>query len=614
MGGVDLTNVQRAVAGRSGQNNLAVDDGQTRDLAAGVSQVPRGQQFRRARGADLELAHHHATVLDACGVKLVAVRSHGLDAVVSDCAELADARSRCSNGREAMNPAFAEGLHIAVPAARSEGARHRGLRASGDIDTTVDAERYGRRLVRRLGSAALSPLLNTLGVEDRDETVGQVGVCARCARNQGSDHGAGHRHAPVSVHGDRVAAGRRGRAQGPAGDNLACGIQLHQDHVALPLDRLGRRPDADVRHDPHGAVRAGGAGAHGLNALGQARFADLTINPEGLPGGIDRPLLELQDFVPALGARALDHIDGVRGGEGGEADLLERHALHGQRPLVRPGRQGYGLVAGLDDARLGRQLLAAHAGLDARRLQLAVDVIHHRLHGARRRSHIRQINRDGLVAASLLDRHGEFDVALEGGDFAGQITRMHRSGDILGRIARHGRPSLGLGLGLALNHAHAIELGRAQIGGDFSQPRVHPLGQLRAFQRRQVLLPGPISDGLQHGEALIHGEDLAIVAGRGALHVQDGVVFIDQASSAQGGAQQVGLALGLDRSGPGGGRLLLHGRRCARTSREGRGPTVQAQKIAVVDHSPTLLRSVCRQAGNEVFKIALEQRRLVGVP
>uniref|UniRef100_A0A0N5A028 PE-PGRS family protein n=1 Tax=Parastrongyloides trichosuri TaxID=131310 RepID=A0A0N5A028_PARTI len=292
MGRVDLADVQGAVAGRACEDHLAIDDRNARDLAAGVAQVAAGQQSRRSGGVDLELAHHHAAVLDPGGIELVAVRGHGLDIVVPGRTELVDARSRRRDRRQAVNLAFAESLDVAVPATRGERARHGGLRASGDIDPSVGAEGHRRRLVRRLRAATLGPLLHALGVEDGDETVGDIGVSARCAGDQSPHDRPSHGHAPVGVHGDGVAAGRRSRAQRPAGDNLAGGIQLHQDDVALPLDRLGRGSGADVSDDPHRAVRAGGAGAHGLDALGQARLADLTVDPEGVPGGIGRTLLE----------------------------------------------------------------------------------------------------------------------------------------------------------------------------------------------------------------------------------------------------------------------------------------------------------------------------------
>ncbi len=297
--------------------------------------------------------------------------------------------------------------------------------------------------------------------------------------------------------------------------------------------------------------------------------------------------------MTALGPDALHHLDRIPRLCGNEADRLRRGSADRQSPARRPGGQGDGLVADLHGPRLGLDHLAVNAGLHARRLQLAVDVLQHRIHRARRRPHLGQVDGDRLAARDRLRRHAETHIALEGGDLVGQGAVMNRAGQIFGAVAGDGRRRLALRGRNALNDPHAVELGRGQKVRHFRHARGEAPRQLIGLQSSHIALARPRGQGLQHRQPLIQGEDLAIVARRGALDIEHRVFFVDELASAQRRAQQLRLArLLLGVQAPGRRRLGLGlGRRRGRwQAAETRSGAEKTQQITVVDGRQANLR------------------------
>ena len=308
----DLTRIQGAVAGRARDDQSPVRHRQPGDLAARRgAQIAHAQKLGRARRADTEVTHDKGAVLHARRVEIVAVDGHGLDVVVAGRAELGRPGRRRRDRRQTVDLTFAEGLNIAVPAAHGQGPGHGRPGSSGDIDPSIGAEGDGGRFILGLGAAPLGPLFAPLSVEDGDETVSCRGGGARLAGHKGADHRSGHGHPPVRIHRDGVAAGLGRRAQRAADDDIARRIQLHQNDVALPLDRLGRGAGADIGHDPHRTVRPGGAGPHRLDAVRQGRDAAAALDPEPAAGARDRIAVrvELQHLMGALAACALHDLN-----------------------------------------------------------------------------------------------------------------------------------------------------------------------------------------------------------------------------------------------------------------------------------------------------------------
>ncbi len=222
--------------------------------------------------------------------------------------------------------------------------------------------------------------------------------------------------------------------------------------------------------------------------------------------------VELQHLMGALAACPLHDLDRISRLGGGEADRLERNAGDRQPPARRAGRKGYSLVARLDRARLGLDHLTVDAGLDARLFQLAVDVLHHRIHRARRRPHLRQVDIDRLASGRGFHRNPEPHIALEGGDLVGQGAVVDRAGQIFGIVAWYGRGRLALRGRDALNHAHAFELSGIEEIHHLRHAGSEPPRQLLGLHAGDPAFARAVRQGLKHGQPLIQGENLAVVA------------------------------------------------------------------------------------------------------
>ncbi len=277
---------------------------------------------------------------------------------------------------------------------------------------------------------------------------------------------------------------------------------------------------------------------------------DPALDPEGivyalLRGGRSAAVgLELQYLSRAGLADALGHIDGVGRIDRRKTDLLARAARDLQSPLVRPGRQGDGLVAGLDRLGLRGDVLRPDPRRDAGRLQLAVhivDDIDHRPFGG---AHLGQVHGDGLASGLGLGRHRELDVAFERGDRACGDALVKRCGREGRRRPLQRIAGLDLGLRHALHQADVLEVGGLEIGRHLGQSLAEALRHLCGFRSRQSLDARPIRQGAEAVQSLIKGEHLAIVAGR-ARQVQFDRTFVDDVSSRQGRPHQLA---GLGRS------------------------------------------------------------------
>ena len=198
------------------------------------------------------------------------------------------------------------------------------------------------------------------------------------------------------------------------------------------LDRLIGGALGQVGDHPDRAVRRGRAGADGGDPGGQIGLARPPLDPEGivdaLLGARRRAAvgLELQQLPRALGAGALGHIDRIGRIDGLEADGFAHGAAHPQRPLIRPGRQGDGLGAALDDLGLALDHLPLDAGVDPGGLQRAVDMGDHIVHRPGRGAHVGQVDSDRLRPGVGADGDGELHVALERLDAVAQRAVVDR--------------------------------------------------------------------------------------------------------------------------------------------------------------------------------------------
>ena len=588
----DRSRIQGGVGGGARDDQAAVLDREPGDLAAHLSEIARGGQRGTTRLVEGETAHHRATVLDPGRVEVGAADDHRLDRIVARGAELARGDGGGGDRRQGIGLPRRIGLHIAVPAADGRGPAHRRLGATGDVDHAVGPERDRRRLVGRPRAAALGPLFLATGVEHGDEAVGHAGRIAALAVVQRADHRSGDGDPTIRRDRQGVAAGLAGGAQHLAGDHLAGLVDLQQGDIALSLDRLSVEALIKIRHHPDRAVRRRGAGPHSRDALWQIGPCRLPFHPEaGVDAGLRRigrsaVRLELDHLLGSASAGLLHHIDGVTGVGGGQGQGLAHHAVDLQRPLIRTGRQGDGLRPGGNGARLGLDLLFGEARGRACFGELGVDVADHGVHRSRLVAEVGQIDVQRLQPTHRLQRQREANIAFKRlyGFARGALVDRRALVDGVGLF--HACGGLAGGGREPLHQPHLLHGGRTHVGGGFGQPRGESLSELDQFRRSHACLAGARSQRRQAGQALIEGEQLAVV-GRCAFDVQIDVGFGDQAARSQRLAHQLAL-LGLDDGGgPGRRRLLLDdsaGDGRGHADAHAAGDAEQAEKVAVVDH------------------------------
>ena len=202
---------KRAIPGRAGDHHAPVLDHDPGDVPAHGAEIARGRQGQLAGSGQGVLAHDRASVLDRGGIDAGPRNGDGGDRILSRSAELDDVLQTRGDGRDRVSLMLAEGPDVAVPIAQRPASGHGRPGATGQDHRAVSGEGDGSGLVFGAGAAPLSPQLTALG-------------------------GA---------------------------------VEAHQGDVTLALDRLVVAAGGQVAQHPDRTVGRGGAGADGLDALGQ---------------------------------------------------------------------------------------------------------------------------------------------------------------------------------------------------------------------------------------------------------------------------------------------------------------------------------------------------------
>ncbi len=317
------------------------------------------------------------------------------------------------------------GLDEAIRAARGRSPLQGAVGLSGDVDHSVGAK--GHRIGLNRGAARAEGLLGpeflARGVEHRDEA-----AVGRSAGRRLGDAVAGIQVAGGRADDGHLAAVRRHRqgqarraAGGPEGagiDHVAGRIVLDQGDVLSALDRLPPGRGGHVGQGIDGPVGRGRDRMDGAGA-GVEGFAE-HLSGGGRCGQRRRPGVELDQLLGGVrrlasgDPRGLGDIDGGLCGGRREGQVLDRNPFDLKGVLVGILRQGDGLAADLRGVGRPRRHHAGEPGGEAGVLELAVQIRDHRAHGARRRSHLGQVEIDRrLRAGNLGGGDGELHVALE---------------------------------------------------------------------------------------------------------------------------------------------------------------------------------------------------------